>query len=155
MNALREPAEFNPLEGRGLLAEINVTPFIDVMLVLLIIFMVAAPLMLTGVPLKLPKSSAQTIAQPTKPAVISLDRDGHLFLGDQSLDEGHLAAALAPLLKDGADAVIYVRADRALDYGKVMDVLGKLGQAGASRLSLVAEGQSPASDGRANPEAKE
>jgi biopolymer transport protein ExbD len=135
------PYDFDPLAQRGLLAEINVTPFIDVMLVLLIIFMVAAPLMMVGVPLKLPKTSAQTVAQPTKPIVVSIDHDGRVFVADQPVDAEQVGASLAPLLEKGGDTAVYVRADRSLDYGKVMDLLGKLGQGGASRLSLIAEGQ--------------
>ena len=124
-----------------LLSEINVTPFIDVMLVLLIIFMVAAPLMMVGVPLKLPKTAAQTIAQPHKPVVVSLDKDGHLFLGQDEASLDKLPERLAALVKSDPELVVYVRADKMIDYGRIMDLLGKVGAGGVVRLSLVAEGQ--------------
>ncbi|HXP95818.1 MAG TPA: biopolymer transporter ExbD [Telmatospirillum sp.] len=124
-----------------LLSEINVTPFIDVMLVLLIIFMVAAPLMMVGVPLKLPKTAAQTIHQQQKPVVVSLDKEGHLFVGQDGTGLDQLSEKLAALVKTDPELVVYVRADKELDYGRVMDLLGKVGAGGVARLSLVAEGQ--------------
>jgi biopolymer transport protein ExbD/biopolymer transport protein TolR len=124
-----------------LLSEINVTPFIDVMLVLLIIFMVAAPLMMVGVPLKLPKTAAQTVAPPHKPVVVSLNHDGHLFVGQDETSLDQLPEKLAGLVKDDPELVVYVRADKGLDYGRIMELLGKVGAGGVARLSLVAEGQ--------------
>lgn len=124
-----------------LLSEINVTPFIDVMLVLLIVFMVTAPLMMVGVPLKLPKTSAKAVSPPGRPVVISLQGDGRLFLGQQEIPTDALATRLAPLIAADPDLVVYVRADKGVDYGHIMDLLGKLGHAGVARLSLVAEAQ--------------
>ncbi len=135
----------DPLQDYGaaprLLSEINVTPFIDVMLVLLIIFMVAAPLMMVGVPLKLPKTAAQTISQPHKPVVVSLDKDGHLFVGQEETQLDQLSGKLSALVKGDSELVVYVRADQSIDYGRIMDLLGKVGAGGVARLSLVAEGQ--------------
>ncbi len=136
-----DPLEEWPGTGRPLLSEINVTPFIDVMLVLLIIFMVAAPLMMVGVPLKLPKTAAQTVGQPHRPAVVSLDKEGRLFVGKDETSLDQLPAKLADLVKADPELVVYVRADKGIDYGRVMDLLGKVGAGGVARLSLVAEGQ--------------
>ncbi len=124
-----------------LLSEINVTPFIDVMLVLLIIFMVAAPLMMVGVPLKLPKTAAQTATPAKPPLVVSLDKEGRLFVGADESSLEKLPEALAPLIRAEPETVVHVRADSSLDYGKVMDLLGRIGAGGVTRLSLVAEGR--------------
>jgi len=124
-----------------LLSEINVTPFIDVMLVLLIIFMVTAPLMMVGVPLKLPKATAQAIAPSHHPVVISLDKDQHLFIGEQPVAQDGLGAQLSQMSKADPEMIVYVRADKEVSYGLIMDLLAKLGAAGVSRLSLIAEGQ--------------
>lgn len=137
-----QPAWMPPTsELRG---EINVTPFIDVMLVLLIIFMVTAPMMMSQVPLKLPKTAAQPLPAPHVPVVVSLDGEGRLFLDREALDYPALVARLAALTRATPDLVVYVRGDRGLDYGRVMDLLGRLGVAGVTHLSLLAEGgQSP------------
>lgn len=137
-----QPAWMPPTsELRG---EINVTPFIDVMLVLLIIFMVTAPMMMSQVPLKLPKTAAQPLPAPHAPVVVSLDGEGRLFLDREALDYPALVARLAALTRATPDLVVYVRGDRGLDYGRVMDLLGRLGAAGVTHLSLLAEGgQSP------------
>ncbi|MDR3436093.1 biopolymer transporter ExbD [Telmatospirillum sp.] len=139
MTSLDSRHDFGP--PQGLLSEINVTPFIDVMLVLLIIFMVAAPLMMVGVPLKLPKTTAQTVSPPHQPVVVSLTRDGHLFVGQEETSPAMLSESLAGMVKGNPDLVVYVRADKTVDYGSIMDLLGKVGAGGVSRLSLVAEGQ--------------
>lgn len=132
---------YRPPQGR-LLSEINVTPFIDVMLVLLIIFMVTAPLMMAGVPLKLPKASAQAVKSVHQPVVVSLDKDHRLFIGDQPVEEQALSARIGEMLKGDAETTVYIRADRQVDYGQIMELLAHLGEAGAVKLSLVAEGQS-------------
>jgi len=123
------------------LSEINVTPLVDVMLVLLIVFMVAAPLMMVGVPLKLPKSTAETVAPQAEPLVLSIDKDGNLFILKEPVEEANLIDRLRVLRGDKPDKIIYVRGDKALDYGRVMQVMGWVGEAGFSRISLVAEGQ--------------
>ena len=125
--------------GPRLLSEINVTPFIDVMLVLLIIFMVTAPLMMASVPLKLPKAAAPAMTPTHAPVGVRVDRDGRLFVGDVAETEEHLAARLASLLKDDPSLVVYVRADKGIEYGRVMELFGRIGGSGVSHLSLLAE----------------
>lgn len=130
-------------EGDGVgyrpMAEINVTPFVDVMLVLLVIFMVAAPLMMVGVPLDLPKTSAAQIAPKEEPVVVSLDPDGNVFMRKAPVSKEEFVERLAQLHAERPDATIYVRGDKGVDYGRVMDVLGDVGRAGFAKISLVAE----------------
>jgi biopolymer transport protein ExbD/biopolymer transport protein TolR len=127
--------------GAGLNAEINVTPFIDVMLVLLIIFMVTAPLMLAGVPLKLPQTAAAALTPPKEPLVVSMDKDGRLYLGDEAVADEAMAARLTAMLAADPGRTVFVRCDKTLDYGRVMELLGRVGASGVTSLSLVAEGQ--------------
>ena len=116
------------------------TPFIDVMLVLLIIFMVTAPLLTAGVPVNLPDARAKALDQEQEPVQISIDRAGRLFVGDTELAEADLPARLERIA-DAADGPeppqVFLRADRALDYGRVMRVMGELNRAGLNRVSLV------------------
>ena len=128
-------------QGVVLNAEINVTPFIDVMLVLLIIFMVTAPLMMAGVPLTLPKTAAAALTPPKEPIVISLDKEGRLYLGDEAVADEEMAARLTELVAVDPGRTVFVRCDKALDYGRVMELLGRVGACGVASLSLVAEGQ--------------
>lgn len=121
------------------LAEINVTPFVDVMLVLLIVFMVAAPLMVQGVPVNLPKTSATKIAQVRKPMVVTLAPDGSLYIRDEQVDRGRLVSRLMALRSDEGDNVVYVRADRSVPYGEVMEILGRVGETGYQRVSLLSQ----------------
>ncbi len=121
------------------MAEINVTPMVDVMLVLLIIFMVAAPLMMVGVPVDLPRTAAAKIGQTQKPVVVSIERDGKVFAGRDLLPADEIVSRLAALHGKTPDAPVYVRADRAIPYGRVMEVMGEVGQAGFARVSLIAE----------------
>ena len=125
------------------LAEINVTPLVDVMLVLLIIFMVAAPLMVVGVPVDLPQTRAATISQPRQPVIVTLTRAGTVHLREESVPDDALRARLAALREEVGDAVVYVRADRGIDYGRVLSLLGEVGQAGFGKVSLIAEAQRP------------
>ncbi|WP_449265821.1 ExbD/TolR family protein [Ferrovibrio xuzhouensis] len=122
------------------LSDINVTPLVDVMLVLLIIFMVAAPLMMVGVPLQLPKTTAAKVTPPKEPLVVSIDRDGRLFIRKEPVEEGEIVARLAGIKAKEPNAVVYVRGDKALEYGRVMQVMGLVGEAGFGKVSLVAEG---------------
>ena len=121
------------------LAEINVTPFVDVMLVLLIIFMVAAPLMVQGVPLELPKTSASKLGAIKKPMVVSLSPDGKLYIRDEEVTAQTLVSRLMDLKSQEGDSVVYVRADRKIAYGEVMELLGKVGESGFSRVSLLSQ----------------
>jgi biopolymer transport protein TolR len=120
-------------------AEINVTPFVDVMLVLLIIFMVTAPLMMSGVPLELPKNSAASLSRPKEPIVVSITNEGKLFIRDSEVAGDQLIAQLRDARKGDPEAIVYVRGDKGLPYGRIMEVMGEIGQAGFARVSLVAE----------------
>ncbi|HVF93871.1 MAG TPA: protein TolR [Sphingomonas sp.] len=129
--------------GRGRrapMADINVTPLVDVMLVLLIIFMVTAPLLTAGVPVNLPDSRAKALDQDQKPVQLSLDEQGRLFVDDEEIGETALAARLeqiAALQAGGTPPQVFLRADRGLDYGRVMRVMGELNRAGLNRVALV------------------
>ena len=126
----------------GAINEINMTPFIDVMLVLLIIFMVAAPLLTVGVPLDLPQTQAKTLDIDKEPITLSVRLDGKVFLGENTeikLDE--LVAKLTAITqaRGGMDERIFVRGDKKVDYGSVMKVMGRLSAAGFKRVALVTE----------------
>ncbi|CAH0299240.1 ExbD/TolR family protein [Roseomonas sp. CECT 9278] len=121
------------------LAEINVTPFVDVMLVLLIIFMVAAPMMSVGVPVDLPRASNAPAAQAPEPLVLSLDSQGRVFIEREEVGLAALAQALRPLAAAAPDRAVFLRADRAQPYGEVMRVLGAVSAAGFARASLIGE----------------
>ena len=131
-------------KGRGRrqpMAEINVTLLVDVMLVLLIIFMVTAPLMTAGVPVNLPDSRAKALDQEQQPVQISIDEQGQVFVDDQPVTDATLAASLEAIARrtdgEGKPPQIFLRADRALDYGKVMQVMGELNRAGLNRVSML------------------
>ena len=121
------------------LAEINVTPMVDVMLVLLVIFMVTAPLLTVSVPLDLPKSAATTVTEPNKPVVISLNHDGEMFIGSDRIDAEDLEQRLAGLAAKDSSRIVYIRGDQTISYAQLMDVLGLVNRAGFSKVSLVAE----------------
>jgi biopolymer transport protein TolR len=129
--------------GRGrrsaMMAEINVTPFVDVMLVLLIVFMVAAPLLTVGVPIDLPESQAKSIDQDKEPLTISVNDKGQVFLQNTEIAVEELVPKLKAIGKGGTDERIYVRGDRKVDYGTVMRVMGRLSAAGYRRVALVTE----------------
>ena len=127
---------------RAPMAEINVTPFVDVMLVLLIIFMVTAPLLNTGVPVDLPDSRANALDNETQAVTISLDAAGNVYIDDRAVPTGGFATALESLPQAGEGPDITLRADRALDYGRVMAVMGELNRAGLNRISLVTNSSS-------------
>ena len=121
------------------MADINITPMVDVMLVLLIIFMVAAPLMVAGVPVDLPKTSAVKLGQTRKPMVVTLTPEGTLQIRDEFIPAGQITNRLAAIRAAEGDTVVYVRADKKHAYGDVMDVLGRVGEAGYGRVSLLAQ----------------
>jgi biopolymer transport protein TolR len=130
------------------MAEINVTPLVDVMLVLLIIFMVTAPLLKAGVPVELPESRAKALAEEKQQVTISVARDGQVYLDDNPVAPGELADRLSTI-KPGAEGklpLVTLRADRAIDWGRAMAVLGELNRAGFTSISLVttATGNQPA-----------
>lgn len=121
------------------MAEINVTPMVDVMLVLLIVFMVAAPLLTVGVPVDLPKTQAQTINDPKEPLIITVNAAGEIYVQEQKLDSDSLVPKLQAITNNNPEAVIYVRGDRTINYGRVMEVMGLIASAGFTKVSLVAE----------------
>jgi biopolymer transport protein TolR len=119
------------------MAEINMTPFIDVMLVLLIIFMVAAPLLAVGVPIDLPKTSAGPLNIEQKPLTVSIDERGKVFLQDQEVPVTDLVNRLKAAAKQGVDERIYVRGANKVDYGRVAEVLALVKAAGFTKTALV------------------
>jgi biopolymer transport protein TolR len=123
------------------MAEINVTPMVDVMLVLLIIFMVSAPLLTVGVPIDLPQTKAKSLDQDKEPLTISVNTKGEVYLQNSEIKIDDLVAKLQAITqtRGGADERIYVRGDRKVDYGTVMRVMGRLSQAGFRRVALVTE----------------
>lgn len=128
---------------RAPMAEINVTPLVDVMLVLLIIFMVTAPLLTAGVPVNLPESRANPLEQDQKPVQIAVDSAGQVFIDDAPVADAALPTALEAVAArpggDGKPPQIFLRADQGLGYGKVMRVMGELNRAGLNRVSLLTE----------------
>ncbi|MEG6507572.1 biopolymer transporter ExbD [Methyloligella sp. 2.7D] len=121
------------------MAEINITPMVDVMLVLLVIFMVAAPLMMAGVPVELPSTSATRVSNPQKPMIVSLTADGGLYIREDQVTEAQLIPRLQAIRAQEGDTVVYVRADKSAVYGKVMDILGLVGKSGYGRVSLLSQ----------------
>lgn len=121
------------------MSEINVTPFVDVMLVLLIIFMVTAPLLVPGVPVNLPDSEARALPEDTKPIEVTIDQNGALFIGDTAIDEKELIVRLKAITGNRTDAQIYIRGDSSNSYGRVMEVLGAINAAGFRKVALITE----------------
>jgi biopolymer transport protein TolR len=126
------------------MAEINVTPLVDVMLVLLIIFMVTAPMLTAGVPIDLPDSRAEALREEADQITVSLDAQGKVFLDDEELAPGELSERLAGLNRGAKPPLVTLRADRTLDYGRVAAVMGELNAAGFKSISLVTNGSSTA-----------
>ncbi len=119
------------------LSQINVVPFVDVMLVLLIVFMVTAPLLTVGVPVDLPESRAQSLSEPVEPLVVSVDSNGQIYLQETEVALEQLVPRLRAITDRGLDTRVYVRGDRAIDYGRVMQVMGTINGAGFNRVALV------------------
>ena len=126
---------------RPVMSEINVTPMVDVMLVLLIIFMVSAPLLTVGVPIDLPQTQAKSLDQDREPLTVSVNLQGQIFLQNLEIPVDELVLKLKAITeaRGGFDERIYVRGDRKVDYGTVMRVMGRLSQAGFRRVALVTE----------------
>lgn len=122
------------------MAEINVTPFVDVMLVLLIVFMVAAPLLTAGVPIDLPDSAAKPIQdEDNKPIEISISKDDKVYIGETEVQMTRLVPLLSAMTEGQLDRRIYIRADQGLDYGSVMSVIGAVNGAGFNKVALISE----------------
>ncbi|MGH6825168.1 protein TolR [Methyloceanibacter sp.] len=121
------------------MSEINVTPMVDIMLVLLIIFMVTAPLLTVGVPIELPKSEAKQLEGDKEPLTISVDPEGKIFLQETELQIDEIAPKLTAIAKNGYDERIFVRGDRRVNYGVVMRVMGTISAAGFRRIALISD----------------
>ena len=123
------------------MSEINVTPMVDVMLVLLIIFMVSAPLLTVGVPIDLPQSQAKNLEQDKEPLTVSVNEKGQIFLQNSEIAADDLIAKMEAVAqaRGGKDARVYVRGDKRVDYGTMMKVMGRLSSAGFNRVALVTE----------------
>ena len=121
------------------LAEINVTPLVDVMLVLLIIFMVTAPLMTSGVSVDLPKTNAQQLNSDSEPLTVTIKADGSIFLQDQPIDLSDIVAKLQAIAQNNPERRIFVRGDKDLAYGRIMEVMGTITQGGFTKVALLAE----------------
>ena len=128
--------------GRGRyrpMSEINVTPLVDVMLVLLVVFMVTAPLLTVGVPVDLPQTQAPPINEPKEPTVITVNREGALFIQDTGVPVESLVERLQAITNNNPEAVLYVRGDKDINYGRVLEVMSLVTAAGFHKVSLVAE----------------
>ncbi|QPC43946.1 protein TolR [Kaustia mangrovi] len=123
------------------MAEINVTPFVDVMLVLLIIFMVAAPLLTVGVPIELPETQAKALEGDKEPLTVTVSPEGQIFLQETEVDLDTLVPKLIAITDSGYDERIYVRGDRNVNYGTVMQVMGAMNAAGFRRIGLVTDSE--------------
>lgn len=122
------------------MAEINVTPFVDVMLVLLIIFMVAAPLLTAGVAVDLPQSEAKAISdEDNTPIEITVTKDNEIFIGETAVKDGNLVPLLSAMTEGNEERRLYIRGDRAIAYGKVISVLGEINAAGFNKVALISE----------------
>ena len=126
------------------LSEINVTPFVDVMLVLLIVFMVTAPLLTVGVPVDLPKTQAAQLTDEVEPLVVTVRADGSVWLQESPIDRESLVAKLTAITGEKPDTWIFVRGDKAIAYGEVMTVMGMVSAAGFTKVALLAELPDPA-----------
>jgi biopolymer transport protein TolR len=128
------------------MSEINVTPFVDVMLVLLIVFMVTAPLLTVGVPVDLPKTRAPALGQDKDPLSVTVSKDGKIYLQKEAVAEDALVPKLQAISQNGYDQRIFVRGDKTVDYGRVMVVMGLLASAGFTHIGLVTDVAKPKPD---------
>lgn len=125
--------------SRAAFAEINVTPLVDVMLVLLLIFMLTAPMLTVGVPVELPKTSAAKLNDQVEPLVVTVDASGKMFIQETEVGLEMLVPRLQAITHNNPDAKIYVRGDKNLAYGKIMETMGAISAAGFTKVSLLAE----------------
>ncbi|KRA62614.1 protein TolR [Caulobacter sp. Root656] len=131
--------------GKGALSEINVTPLVDVMLVLLIIFMISAPLLTAGVPLELPKTEAAALQNQQEPITVSIKADGAVFIGEGEVPFNELAPRISSIAGDGYDKPIFVRADGKANYATVAQVMAALSNAGFTKINLLTDTGGPSS----------
>lgn len=125
--------------SKRLVSDINVTPLVDVMLVLLIIFMVTSPMLVSGIHVDLPKTSSSPIAGSDEPLAITLDKDGKIYIQDHPINPDELVDKLVAITAEKYDTRIFVRGDKNIDYGKVMKIVGMMSSAGFRKISLVTE----------------
>ena len=130
---------FEMRQRRVPISEINVTPMVDVMLVLLVIFMVTAPLLTVGVSVDLPKTKASSIPGDDEPLAVSIDNQGQIFLQETKLDLESLVPRLLAITGNNPEVRIFVRGDKTIDYGRVMEVMGTVNDAGFKRVALITE----------------
>ena len=121
------------------ISEINVTPFVDVMLVLLIVFMVTAPLLTVGVQVDLPESSADSLPEEQEPLTLTINSKGEIFIQEAKVDYDNVIAKILAVSKNRTDTRIYVRGDKNINYGRVLEVMGTLSGAGFSKVALISE----------------
>jgi biopolymer transport protein TolR len=129
----------SPAQRYKLMADINVTPMVDVMLVLLVVFMVTAPLLTVGVPVDLPQTNAQQLSEPKEPLVITIDSQCKAFLQNNAIATDQIGPRLQAITNNDVSTSIYVRGDKAANYGCVLQVMGLISSAGFNKVSLVAE----------------
>lgn len=123
----------------GPMTEINVAPFVDVMLVLVVIFMIAAPLLTVGVPVDLPKAAVDPLNEEKEPLIITVDAEGRVYLQEAEIDEDALIPRLVAVSQANPDLRVFVRGDQAIEYGRVMQVMGMVSEAGFAKVALIAE----------------
>ena len=121
------------------MSEINVTPFVDVMLVLLIIFMVTAPLLTVGVQVDLPETSADTLPEESEPLTLTINSKGEVFIQESKIEFDNLVNKILAVSKNRTDTRIYVRGDKTINYGRVLEVMGKLSGSGFTKVALISE----------------
>lgn len=126
------------MRGRPM-TEINVAPFVDVMLVLVVIFMIAAPLLTVGVPVDLPQASVDPLNEEKEPLIITIDAEGRVYLQESEIDQDVLIPRLVAVSEENPDLRVFVRGDQAISYGRVMEVMGMVSEAGFSKVALIAE----------------
>ena len=121
------------------MSEINVTPFVDVMLVLLIIFMVTAPLLTVGVQVDLPETSADTLPEESEPLTLTINSKGEVFIQETKIEFDNLIKKILAVSKNRTDTRIYVRGDKTINYGRVLEIMGKLSGSGFTKVALISE----------------
>ena len=135
------------MRGRPM-TEINVAPFVDVMLVLVVIFMIAAPLLTVGVPVDLPKAAVDPLNDEKEPLIITVDAEGRVYLQETEIEESVFIPRLVAVSEANPDLRVFVRGDRAINYGRVMEVMGLVSEAGFAKVALIAEVPIPETPGQ-------
>ena len=137
MNTIKNKKTYDSYSTNKPMSEINVTPFVDVMLVLLIIFMITAPLLTTGVPVDLPKTDSQSLPGQDEPITLSINKEGSIFLGENLIEIDTLEAKLKAITAINSDSRIFIRADEKIAYGIIMKVMSVVTNAGYNKVALI------------------